>query len=174
MSEEGSTYMARSDYGAFVYCNGKRRKDKEDAPLFVPDNDWPDEGTFDLQKWSALVHGVLGDGGIRVACYKQGLPSIFEWEVAALEPQEVFFQDDAPDPYNYEPFDFEYKGYRFHFEAGAEDDSGRTASFVASMIEPNGTLWECTYDYGYGAGFPEDELDEAGYYIPYKRHGDDD
>ena len=27
--------MAYSDYGAFVYRNGERRKDKEDAPAFA-------------------------------------------------------------------------------------------------------------------------------------------
>ena len=166
--------MARSDYGAFVYCNGKRRKDKEDAALFISDNDSSVYGAADCQKWSALVHGVLGDGRIRVACYKQGLPMIFEWEDGASEPHEIIFHDEVIDSFNYEPFDFEYEGNRFHFEAGAEDDSGRTSPFVASMIETDGTLWECTYDYGYGAGFPEDELDEAGYFVPYKRHDDDD
>ena len=27
--------MAYSDYGAFVYCNGKRREDKEDVATFA-------------------------------------------------------------------------------------------------------------------------------------------
>lgn len=60
--------MAYSDYGAFVYCNGERRKDKEDSPLF----------SVHKTDWTGLCHGCMGDGDIRVMCYKQGLPSIYE------------------------------------------------------------------------------------------------
>lgn len=42
--------MARSDYGAFVYCNGRRRKDKEDAALFITDNECTDDVTVDLHR----------------------------------------------------------------------------------------------------------------------------
>ena len=40
---------------------------------------------------------------------------------------------------------FEYKGYKFKFKSGKP--------CVAIMTEPDGTNWECTYDYGYGAGW---------------------
>ena len=52
--------MAYGDYGAFVYLNGNRMKEYEDC-------------TFNKN----LVHGLIQDGDISVACYKQGLPTIY-------------------------------------------------------------------------------------------------
>ena len=186
--------MAYCDYGAFVYCNGERRTDKEDASLFIPYNDWVEGEQVDalpeaamildaledgeplpdeMRVWSRSTHGVMGDNRIRVACYKYGMPYIYEWEEGAKGPQEIVVisgNNDDEDCFSYKPLDFEYKGYRFHFESGKHEDSERVSPYLAEMTEPNGTTWRCTYDYGFGAGFPEDELDETGYYISYKTH----
>ena len=155
--------MAYSDYGAFVYCNGKRREDKEDVATFATDEEtfgtssenvasgariWVSllkqkEDGKDVDWINYIHHGILGDGNIRVMCHKQGLPSIYEATENGFE--KIKYCDEDTDPYEYDPITFEYKGYRFLFESGKP--------YRAEMIEPDGTKWECTYDYGYGAGF---------------------
>ena len=61
--------MAYSNYGAFVYCNGDRREDKEDCVLFED---------IKATSFADYYHGVIGDGNIRVGCYKQYNPDIYE------------------------------------------------------------------------------------------------
>ena len=149
--------MAYGDYGAFVYRNGDRRPDKEDANIY--------------DGWEQSSHGVLGDGAIRVACYKQGLPILFEILEGEIEPRRISIPgSDSEDFNNYEysPFEFDYKGYHFHFESGECHGDERVSPFVAGMTEPDGTVWRCEYDYGFGSGFPEDERNTRGYYIPYR------
>jgi len=75
--------MAYSDYGAFVYRNGKRVRDHEDADVFKDGKrkaaeaayasvhgDGPDPGFIDG------FHAVLGDGHTRLGIYKGGFTSI--------------------------------------------------------------------------------------------------
>ena len=165
--------MAYSDYGAFVYCNGERRRDKEDNALFSTDEETFGTDSANIGSgariFAALLkakadgrpltvathiaHGVMGDGPIRVRCYKQGRPQIFELlEDGSIE--EVKQRDKRDDEdwldyeYGYGTERFEYKGYSFVWESGRPNE--------AEMIEPDGTRWLCEYDYGYGAGF-EDE-----------------
>ena len=59
---EDDLIMAYSNWGAFVYCDGIRREDKEDCTLF--------EG-YPVKSFADYCHGVMGDGDIRVKCYKQ-------------------------------------------------------------------------------------------------------
>ena len=158
--------MAYSDYGAFVWFNGVRREDKEDVALFASD-----EETFGVssdnvpsgariwlsilkakkynkeRNWiSSIHHGIMGDGNIRVLCHKQGLPQIYEaTEDNIVEVQYPAQKDEYVDYFDYDPIDFEYKGYKFHFESGKP--------YYAQMITPSGDEWECRYDYWYGAGF---------------------
>ena len=129
--------MAFGDYGAEVYQNGQRRPDKEDSLLF--ESNQPVNGFFNY------YHGVMGDGNIRVGCYKQGLPHIFELQNGKqVEIEYQLYLTSDIDPYEYDDIFFEYKGYKFHFMSGKP--------YVAYMTEPdgNGTTWECRYDYGYG------------------------
>lgn len=156
--------MAYSDYGAFVYCNGERRRDKEDVALFATDEETFGESSENIPSgariWASLIHaansgetfsdwiksihhGIMGDGGIRVMCHKQGLPQIYEATEDGID--EIDFRKGDEDYWDYEPIDFEYKGYKFRFESGSP--------YFAEMIEPDGTRWECTYDYEFGAGF---------------------
>lgn len=152
--------MAYSDYGAFVYCNGERRRDKEDVALFATDEETFGESSENIPSgsriWASILHsgtspnciksihhGIMGDGSVRVMCHKQGLPKIYE--ATESEIVSINFRKGDEDYYDYKPIDFEYKGYKFHFESGSP--------YYAEMIEPNGTRWECTYDYGFGAGF---------------------
>lgn len=151
--------MAYSDYGAFVYKNGLRRTDKEDAPTFATDEETfgrpIDEVGNGARIWVSLLqnkktgknisihHGIMGDGNIRVACHKQGLPTIYEATEKGIIKIEYVNED--VDYFDYGIVKFEYKGYKFIFE---EDKP-----YEATMIEPNGDKWICKYDYGYGAGF---------------------
>ena len=161
--------MAYSDYGAFVYRNGERRNDKEDAPLFASS-----EETFggDISKipnalriWASLIyeretgaerswitsihHGILGDGPIRVLCHKQGLPEIYEMKDSGAVEQVKYYDKETTDYYYFEPFSFDYEGYHFYFRSGEP--------YYVTMKEPDGTFWECEYDYQFGAGFEEDD-----------------
>lgn len=149
--------MAYNDYGAFVWLNGNRRKDKEDASAFLSDEDTFGEASENIPSgmkiFAALFnnktinHGVLGDGDIRVICYKQGLPQIVEAADdtdTGYKPVE-YYDTESIDYYEYDPINFEYRDYKFHFESGKP--------YYASMITPEGDTWECKYDYQYGAGF---------------------
>lgn len=140
--------MAYSDYGAFVYMNGERRRDKEDAEI------------FENEPLIFSVHGVLGDGDVRVACYKQGLPTIY-FRVNKTEPTQILWVKEICelvgmedlDFYEYPELNFEFCGYKFILVDKNNSDSGH---YEAEMIEPDGTHWKCVYDYGYGAGLTDE------------------
>lgn len=78
--------MAYSDYGAFVYLNGERRTDKEDVGVYDRDEASLPSGLrvyaniikhSDGFEWFEFSHhGVMGDGNVRVGCYKQGWPDV--------------------------------------------------------------------------------------------------
>jgi len=155
--------MAYSDYGAFVWCNGKRREDKEDVATFATDEETFGTSSENIPSgariWASLLkrkeegitddwinhihHGILGDGDIRVMCHKQGLPAIYEATPDGII--KVEYTDEDTDCYEYGEIHFEYKGYKFLFKSGKP--------YYAQMIEPDGTEWKCKYDYWYGAGF---------------------
>ena len=161
--------MAYSDYGAFVYKNGERRRDKEDVALFKSDEETFGESSENIPSgariWTFLFklqhdrqlgklpwidyihHGIMGDGDIRVMCHKQGLPQIYERTEEGIK--EIKFAPDDTDHYDYPPINFEYKGYKFKFISGYVFGF----PYVAEMTEPDGTHWKCEYDYMYGAGF---------------------
>ena len=125
--------MAYSDYGAEVFKNGQRRTDKEDCPVFSLA-----EVNHLVNGFYNYFHGVMGDGNIRVGCYKQGLPHIFELQNG--EGIEIEYTPPDTDPYEYDDILFKYKGYKFLFNSNKP--------YVAWMVEPNGTKWKCLYDYG--------------------------
>ena len=163
--------MAYSDYGAFVYRNGERRRDKEDAPLFATDKEtfgadintipsgariWVSlihakETGQELNYLNSIYHGVLGDGPVRVACYKYGLPEIYDLGCKDGPKEIDYYDEEKVSSEDFEAFSFEfvasdYKTYKFSF---ACDEP----LYTARMTEPDGTVWTCTYGYGYGAGF---------------------
>jgi len=153
--------MAYSDYGAFVWCNRIRREDKEDVATFATDEETFGASSENIPSgmriWVSLLksqgkevgwvnhihHGILGDDSIRVMCHKQGRPEIYEATENGFENIEYCSEDT--DYYEYDPINFEYKGYQFYFKSGSP--------YYAKMITPNGDIWECKYDYEYGAGF---------------------
>lgn len=156
--------MAYSDYGAFVWHNGKRRTDKEDVATFASDEETfggPSESipsgarifvsllhqknnNKEVEWVNHIHHGIMGDGDIRVECHKQGLPTI--WEATPNGFEKIKYCDDENTSwYDYDPIEFEYKGHKFYFES--------SKPYYAKMTTPNGDVWECKYDYWYGAGF---------------------
>lgn len=143
--------MAYGDYGAFVYLNGKRRTDKEDTETY--------DGSGDL------YHGVMGDGSVRVCCYKQGWPVIYYWEDGEDDSSFVTYDclsrkfgwDDFYEyggiryaPYTYHK-EFDFHGWHFTFDG---DECGGTPKYSAEM-EHDGEHWECDYDYMFGAGLSD-------------------
>lgn len=200
--------MAYSDYGAFVTMDGERMEDREDVGVFDADEaDLPSGARIyanllknmdgEPKRWEHSHHGVMGSGSIRCACYKTGLPAVWEWPDGADEPHMVWktvddmvksigpggadwsmrFTADWLEEglHEYEPylysgseydFNLEHNGYRFRFEhkkvKGSVHDGcvvypreGEFMPYKATMTEPDGTVWECEYDYVFGAGWTE-------------------
>lgn len=174
--------MAYSDYGAFVFKNGERREDKEDVGIYdTEEAKYPSGARIwmnlirlgahegrEVKWWEHVHHGIMGDGKVRVCCHKQGFPKIWVWDDGAEEPRQIpqseivrqngwageswvseFDDGSVWIGYDYPPLRFaidELEGYEF--EAWNDD-----RPYVATMREPDGTVWRCEYDYEYGAGF---------------------
>lgn len=149
--------MAYSDYGSFVHRNGERRRDKEDVGVFDTDEASLPSGVrifANIMKrrvsgtdecWQHSQHGVLGDGLVRVACYKQGLPSVWHWPEGAEKPLKLELPElEGVDYFEFENVSAEFLGHKFRFTRGDHSE--------AYMTEPDGTEWKCEYDYGFGAG----------------------
>ena len=175
--------MAYNDYGAFVYKNGERRPDKEDVGVFDTDEASLPSGARiyanilkglnsdgGTKRWEHSNHAVMGDGSVRVSCFKTYFPTVWVWMRDAEEPSEYSFDDlsrmyewddyglyDEDDPggerYAPDEYDHEFRllGWHFHFWG---DGDGATPRYGASM-ERDGESWECSYDAQYGAGFDE-------------------
>lgn len=168
--------MAYSDYGAFVYLNGERRTDKEDVGVYDTDEASLPSG---LRVYANLMkhpdgcewfehshHGVMGDGSVRVGCYKQGWPELYEWEDGHDKPTLYTFDDlsrkfgwdeyyeysdgrrYATDEYDKE---FDFLGRHFCF---CGRGYGVAPRYRATMSR-DGEIWDCTYDCMYGAGFDD-------------------
>lgn len=167
--------MAYGDYGAFVYLNGERRADKEDVGVYDTDEACLPTELRVFAKiiklnsvvggFAALYHGVMGDGSVRVGCYKQGWPAIYEWGDGKDEPTQYTFNDlslkfgwddyreydntrFAPDEYDKE---FDMLGWHFHFWGNS---CNSTPKYGATMSR-DGEIWKCNYDYMFGAGFDD-------------------
>lgn len=162
--------MAYSNYGSFVYLNGKRRKDKEDVCLYH-DNDvlLPKK---EQDSWSdRLYHGVIGDGDVRLALYKESFglwdkgkyidifSTINERTLERLEEDDSIIIGDNGEKYldyEYSPFVVNYRGYIICFESKRTSDH-----YVAEMITPTGDRWQCIYGYAYGAGWTDSDEGET-------------
>ena len=177
--------MAYSDYGAFVYKNEERRTDKEDVGVYDTDEANLPSGIRvfanilknkdrEVEWWERSQHGVMGDGPVRVACYKQGFPSFYVWRDGDEKPtlipeEEIISHNGWDDGYVSEYNGKKYVGFDYWFEDftvpglegytfSAHGSSGDEApAYSARMVEPDGSVWECNYDYGYGAGITDVE-----------------
>ena len=158
-----------------MWLNGRRRHDREDVGVYdSEDARFPTP----MRRFANIArngtgapwymhsqHGVMGDGEVRVACYKQDWPTIYHWPEGAGGPRaygydelsRTFGWDDfddldgtryAPDGYGYE---FDMLGWHFEFSG---DLNGSPPKYEASMSRPL-EHWTCAYDYWYGAGFDD-------------------
>lgn len=100
--------MAYSNWGAFTYLNGERRRDKEDVGVYDTDEADVPSGAriyvnlvknYDAMMagqdhwWRHSHHGVMGDGHVRCCCYKDGFPDVYVWPDGAEEPYKVPEED---------------------------------------------------------------------------------
>lgn len=170
--------MAYSDYGAFVWKNGVRQEDKEDVPVWDADvelsypqvmrifaNAVKNYKSGNDEWWQHCQHGVLGDGDIRVSCYKQGFPCVWKrtenCEIVQIPMEDIIelcgsscegvVEYDGKKYFGYDyNASFSIDGYTFDFSG---DSCDTAPGYRATMIEPDGTVWKCSYDYEFGAGF---------------------
>ena len=185
--------MAYSDYGAFVHLNGERRRDKEDVGVYDTDEanlpsgmriyanlmkNYPTVDSGPTPWYKHSQHGVMGDGNVRCACYKQGFPTVYVWPEDQDEPtaitQEQIIEHNGwtlDDPWisevtwgeqhygelyinTYDCHEFiEFTvpgldGYEFTHECGCRPKE-------STMKEPDGSYWTCSHDYCYGAGWSD-------------------
>lgn len=121
--------MAYNDYGAFVYLNGERRTDKEDVGVYDTDeasllsglrvyaNIMKHPDGFEWFEFSH--HGVMGDGNVRVGCYKQGWPEVYKWEDGKDKPTRYTF-DDLSRKFGWDDYE-EYDDTRYAADKYAEE-----------------------------------------------------
>ena len=74
-------------------------------------------------------HGVMGDGAIRVKCFKEYSPEIFEKDSDGTI-HKIEYEDEDADGLEFD-IHFEYKGYKFDFKSGDVCE--------ATMEDPDGT-----------------------------------
>lgn len=167
--------MAYSDYGAFVYKNGQRQRDKEDVPVFgdpeveaAPSGAriWVNllkarqGGTLDTMKpHEHLQHAVLGGGKFRL-CARKTWPVLFiarddgtidQLDMAEYRVDKSKSADDW-DWSDSEGIAGEIEGHKF----SAWPLHADTARCVLELVEPDGTKWTATSGYQHGAGHDDD------------------
>lgn len=159
--------MAYSNWGAFVYKDGVRRRDKEDVGVFdVDESDVPSgfrifanlmknreagtEGDLSLHSH----HAVLGDGRVRLCGYES---------VAALwyvDSEGMRQRAKLPEA-DYDKDEYELNDQSGELILGGETWGWWFNQFNGNMIdlkltEPDGTVWTSRCGYMYGAGHMED------------------
>lgn len=165
--------MAYSNWGAFVFMDGERQRNKEDVP---PYGDADVEAVGPAARiWVNLIkarekykegeqpfhehchHAVLGKGRVRLCAYKS-CPEIFlaqeDGSVERIEVSRFRIASDTPeakwDWRESDGIDGEIEGYRF--KARPLDKSER---IELEMIEPDGTKWTGTSGYCMGSGYDD-------------------
>lgn len=155
--------MAYSNWGAFVYCGDKRRRDCEDVPVF---GDRSDEAGappgariwINLLKarasgidawWRHAHHAVLGDGPVRLCGYKSS-PELYVLRTGATGPEriEIAFYDAD---YNRKGVSGENDGFRWSAEPSDEPEG-----VFLTLVEPDGKVWSARCGYCIGAGHEDD------------------
>lgn len=154
--------MAYSNWGAFVYENGKRRFDKEDVGVFNTDehtcpsglrifaNIMKNQDKFPEGKipwYTHSHHAVLGDREVRLCGYKSS-PEL--WVCRGNTPERIPLDEDNEDCSVNGTVDANEKTWKYVF-----------AMYNGNMVdlrleESDGTVWTSTCGYQYGAGHMED------------------
>ena len=155
--------MAYGNWGAFVYQDGNRRRDKEDVGVFDTDegtcpsalrifaNIMKNREKFAEGKEPWYVHShhaVLGDDAVRLCGYKGG-PEL--WVCRDDVPENIELDEDVcADSSDSGEVKIGDKTWEYSFETY---DSNMVN---LKLIEPDGTEWTATCGYLYGAGHMED------------------
>lgn len=160
--------MAYSNYGAFVYKDGERRKDREDVAVF---DDHLKHYSSGMRIWANLLeaqkkygdcteqpwhehcqHAVLGDSLVRLCAYKEhaGL-----WK---LEKDRIIQVKLPETDYSKDNFQINVHGLVAVYE---ETWNWAFWQYNENMInlwlrEPNGSQWFAVCGYEYGAGHMEE------------------
>ncbi len=163
--------MAYSDYGGYVYRNGKRIIERSDWTITEDEKGFESPGVYpgftailndrqDVINNHAYGHAVLGTGPFHIMLYKQSDVSVyyginklstynFPWEVMKENSTcgftAYYLGDDIY---------FKYNGYEVNIIWTNEDNF----YVYAELKEPDGTLWHGFSGYGVGAG-----LEQCGY-----------
>lgn len=161
--------MAYSNWGAFVYKDGKRRKNREDVAVFNDDESEYPSGVrifANILKNRAKYgddeqgppfyehshHAVLGDLEVRLCGYKSW-PELYSTDKDGKVTQHTL--PEAPDD-GYErdgEGDLEIDGKIWHWKFHQYDGN----MVDLELTEPDGSKWTSTCGYMYGAGFEEEE-----------------
>jgi hypothetical protein len=131
--------MAYGNWGAFVYRNGERHKDGEDA-CPIPKK----EGELFFETF----HAVLGDGDVILCGYKH-YPSLY-----AKDADGCHVQVDIGDADEFGFLSGEYEGHKYW----TYEYDGNMLNLT--LTEPDGTKWTATCGYCYGAGHMDGDDDE--------------
>lgn len=161
--------MAYSNWGAFVFCNGKRRRDCEDVPVF---GDRSDEtaapsgarifvnllklrGSGDTEAspspwWQHAHHAVLGDGSVRLCGYKS-YPELY------VTDGETVTKIDVPWPYDSQEMQSgEVNGCKWTAEPCNDGNE-----VTLTLVEADGSTWTAQCGYCIGAGHDESDPEDA-------------
>lgn len=153
--------MAYSNWGAFVYKDGNRRKDREDVGVFDTD-----EAKYcssfrifaniikrqkeNCDEWyNHSHHAVLGDGVVRLCGYKSN-PSL--WVIKDDKPE----VEKLPEP-NWDDDEYELQDQSGEVTINGKVWKWGFNQYQGNMIdltltEPDGSKWKSSCGYCYGTG----------------------
>ena len=149
--------MAYSNWGAFVYKDGKRRSDKEDVGVFDTDesscpsalrifaNLLKTQETFPEGEAPWFLHShhaVLGDDEVRLCGYKDWAEL---WVCSNGKPERVKLDCDEVDRYSDEVC-LEEQTWKYSYITHNDN------MIDLELAEPDGAVWSATCGYLYGAG----------------------
>ena len=165
--------MAYSNWGAFVYKDGARRKDREDVGVFDDDEKDVPSGLRifaniikgrekygsdpSAQPWfEDSHHAVLGDGPVRLAGYKYK-PELYRVAEDGTVADIGFdqFETVLGDYGTVESSRGEFEGCTF--EVLLDDDTGNHIDL--KLTEADGAQWTARCGYLYGAGHMDGDDD---------------
>lgn len=168
--------MAYNNYGAFVFQDGKRRRDREDVAVFDDENNELPSGArifANIQKriadghgaegggqpwWEHTHHAVLGDGDVRLAGYKNYAAELYhrrpDGTVERIGLEQFDPEWDGDDVYQMvASCRGEYAGCVFDIVA----DIDTVRRLKLRLVEPDGSVWEGECGAQFGAGFEKDD-----------------
>ena len=152
--------MAYSNWGAKVFRNGVRMRNREDVGVYEDEaifaNILKNREKEETDKWwEHPHHAVLGDAEVRLCAYKND-PELWIWKEGEKEPKQVQLlnEEDWDKYWNEDRVKKEGeirvngKIWKWYFEKYRN-------MIDLSLVEPDGTVWIATAGYQYGAGFED-------------------